>query len=686
MRTGKLTHYDAASLGIGESSIYSFCKDSQGNLWIGSGQGVYVRRFGKARFEQIDFLSTFWAFDITEDSRGNLWFASLGGGLCRYEPASGERRFFAHEEGNPASLSSNAVSNVCEDRHGTLWFSTDRGGLCRYDYDTDAFRSYSLGEGMPDNVTYRVLEDSEGMLWLGTNYGLVRFNPETEKIRTYTRHNGLLGNQFNYHAALRGRDGKFWFGGFDGIVGFDPSQHHFSPKPEPALYITGLSINNEEQSVGGEGSPLDRSPLFTDRITLAHNQSNISLRFAGTSFSQTGSIDYYYALEPVDTEWIAARPVTSDLLRPASAGQLHVPHPGRQPQRRLAKRGTVAEDRHPPSVVGHGAGQDRLPAHRRRRRRHRIPLLPATQTQADTRTAAAVRGREGEGAVRSQNRLLHRNRPRGPDAPDAHQGAAGGHHGDERRPEAGEEPACHPQKHTTPAGADPPAARLPQRRFEQDAARLRAFRHSDATAVHRRAFRADHRETGASPDAPPRRRLVPSRSRPRGADQDREQPAEQRAEVRRTRNRGGARTQRRNLLGPRDERRREDTHTPERKDFRTLFPHRPHGAGSRSRHRTADGPLLGPAAQGASVPRHGGSGQFVRADPPARARAIHQSSGAGGNARGTPRRRDRNAAGRPAGADRDRLVGTGLFGTARRGQRRHTAVSRRPPGAGNAWC
>lgn len=76
------------------------------------------------------------------------------------------------------------------------------------------------------------------------------------------------------------------------------------------------------------------------------------------------------------------RPVTSDLLRPASAGQLHVPHPGRQPQRRLAKRGTVAEDRHPPSVVGHGAGQDRLPAHRRRRRRRRIPLLPATQTQA----------------------------------------------------------------------------------------------------------------------------------------------------------------------------------------------------------------------------------------------------------------------------------------------------------------
>lgn len=321
MRTGKLTHYDAASLGIGESSIYSFCKDSQGNLWIGSAQGVYVRRFGQQRFEQIDFLSTFWAFDIAEDSHGNLWFASLGGGLCRYEPNSGERRFFAHDDKNPSSLSSNSVSSIYEDRHGMLWFSTDRGGLCRYDYTTDTFRHYSLEEGMPDNVTYRILEDGEGMLWLGTNYGLVRFNPETEEIRTYTRYNGLLGNQFNYHAAMRSHDGKLWFGGFDGITSFDPAQRHSTPKPEPALYITGLSINNEEQGVGLEGSPLDKSLLFTDRITLAHNQSNIGLRFAGTSFSQTGSIDYYYTLEPVDTEWIAtnrSHPISFAQLQPGS--------------------------------------------------------------------------------------------------------------------------------------------------------------------------------------------------------------------------------------------------------------------------------------------------------------------------------------------------------------------------------
>ena len=156
-------------------------------------------------------------------------------------------------------------------------------------------------------LTHKHLPHFEGiadMTASGSVY--VRVEGEENDIFVNQRNtaNALNGDRVEVVAIHRGRDGKFWFGGFDGIVGFDPSQHHFSPKPEPALYITGLSINNEEQSVGGEGSPLDRSPLFTDRITLAHNQSNISLRFAGTSFSQTGSIDYYYALEPVDTEWI----------------------------------------------------------------------------------------------------------------------------------------------------------------------------------------------------------------------------------------------------------------------------------------------------------------------------------------------------------------------------------------------
>ena len=34
-------------------------------------------------------------------------------------------------------------------------------------------------------------------------------------MRVYTTKDGLLGNQFNYKSALKGEDGKFYFGGIE---------------------------------------------------------------------------------------------------------------------------------------------------------------------------------------------------------------------------------------------------------------------------------------------------------------------------------------------------------------------------------------------------------------------------------------------------------------------------------------
>lgn len=69
-------------------------------------------------------------------------------------------------------------------------------------------------------MAYSILEDTDRNLWFGTNQGLVRFNPETHKIRVFTKEDGLLGNQFNYKSALKASDGKFYFGGVDGLISF----------------------------------------------------------------------------------------------------------------------------------------------------------------------------------------------------------------------------------------------------------------------------------------------------------------------------------------------------------------------------------------------------------------------------------------------------------------------------------
>jgi signal transduction histidine kinase/DNA-binding response OmpR family regulator len=227
----------------------------------------------------------------------------MGMGLRRYDPTDGSIREYTNSPDDPSSLSSNSVNSVFEDSVGRIWVSTDRGGLCLYSYETDDFKSYSTREGLPDDVVYDVLEDSYGMLWFGTNRGLVKFDPESEKVLVYTREDGLLGNQFNYGAAVKDRNGKLWFGGVDGIISFLPKER-VSRDFTPPMYITRLSINNIEQTPLAGGSPLRSSILFTDHITLEHKQSNIGIEFAAVHFSGNGTQDYLYRMDGLDDNWI----------------------------------------------------------------------------------------------------------------------------------------------------------------------------------------------------------------------------------------------------------------------------------------------------------------------------------------------------------------------------------------------
>lgn len=68
-------------------------------------------------------------------------------------------------------MGSNSVSSVMQDSKGRIWISTDRGGICRYNSQTDDFTSFSIKDGLPDDVAYKILEDEQSNLWFGTNRG-----------------------------------------------------------------------------------------------------------------------------------------------------------------------------------------------------------------------------------------------------------------------------------------------------------------------------------------------------------------------------------------------------------------------------------------------------------------------------------------------------------------------------------
>lgn len=295
-------HYSGQQLGLNEDSPFAICEDRYGKIWIGNGWGVFVCDNQDMKFKRIDAFGLLYVYDIAEDSEGNIWVATMGSGVFRYDQQTRALKHYLNNINDPHSLSSSSVSSISETSDGSIWFSTDRGGICKYNKDKDNFTTYSIAQGLPDDVAYKILEDKKQNLWFGTNKGLVCFNPRTLKIRVFTQNDGLLCNQFNYKSALASRSGKLYFGSFNGLIAFDPQKFNEN-QYIPPTYITRMSIYNKEPLIGAKNSPLEKSIIHTNKIVLNYNQSNLSFDFVALSFTAPRSNRYAYKMENLDKEW-----------------------------------------------------------------------------------------------------------------------------------------------------------------------------------------------------------------------------------------------------------------------------------------------------------------------------------------------------------------------------------------------
>lgn len=291
-------------------SVYSQLLDNRGNHWIGTDKGVYLAEGNSTELNLVKEIGQDWIFDMLQDSRGIIWMASMGNGVWKYNPSSHRYQHYAYDEAFSNGLHSNSVSSIMEDSKGNLWFSTDRGGLSKYDSQADRFITYTLESGLPDNVVYDVLEDKRGNLWFGTNSGLVKFNPTTESCMVFTSDNALLGNQYNYHSAVKTDDGYMYFGSLDGLVAFNPDENRNSENLGE-LFFTDLTIMGEDE-VASNSDILTKSMMFTNYITLPHDYSVVALTLAAPSFKlNNGNLQFSYRLAPGDTTWI---PVTGNRI------------------------------------------------------------------------------------------------------------------------------------------------------------------------------------------------------------------------------------------------------------------------------------------------------------------------------------------------------------------------------------
>ncbi|TAH61793.1 MAG: hybrid sensor histidine kinase/response regulator [Fermentimonas caenicola] len=318
--TGELVTYIKSDdpHSISHNSTFAMCKDRQGYLWIGTLSGVNIYDKEKDQFFRIEELKGMSIQDIFEDSNGYIWISTFLDGVYRFDPSNNEWKIFLHDSSIDGSLPYNKPTSIFEDSKRRLWVTTQGGGFGQFHYETETFTTYNTSNGLNNDVVYQIQEDVEGKLWLSTNQGLVRFDPEKEFFVSYTVDNGLKSNQFNYKSSFKDSRDNIYFGSLDGFIRFNPAELLSSNIKSETLF-TELFVNNRRISPSVNNSILKQSIIYTDEIQLPHNQNSVSFGYANLDYSGLNKSNIYYKLEGFDEDWIkstAGQPLIYSNLKP----------------------------------------------------------------------------------------------------------------------------------------------------------------------------------------------------------------------------------------------------------------------------------------------------------------------------------------------------------------------------------
>lgn len=278
-----------------------------GRVWVSVPQGLFAVDSETRKIvesikpsPEIPMLGTAVRTSI-KDPGGGLWFGGGGSGLIRYHPGAGVTGILSHDPDNPASLSYNVVRSLHIDEGGNLWAGTING-LNRLSAENreslrNHFTLYTRQQDLPDNTVYGILPGDAGRLWLSSNQGLTRFDPESGETTVFDVADGLAANELNGGAELKARDGRLYFGSVEGVSYFragDMPQNDHAPN----VRLMRLEI---------AGTPHDSAAgaIHADPKSLDHTQNNIALEFTATDYHQPQKNEFSYRLLGLRDQWTA---------------------------------------------------------------------------------------------------------------------------------------------------------------------------------------------------------------------------------------------------------------------------------------------------------------------------------------------------------------------------------------------
>ncbi|HEY4323041.1 MAG TPA: histidine kinase [Mucilaginibacter sp.] len=187
-----------------------------------------------------------------------------------------------------------AIRSMAEDADHYVWLGSN-SGLYVYNSHAHLINSFSKSSGLLNDCIYGLVSMDKGSgMFASSNMGLSAVSLNGN-IKNYTKELGLQENEFNTNAALKTADGKFYFGGINGLTAFYPaSLKEF--KKKLVLNITRLVVNDSSYNSSA-------GIWKGDTLVLKYNQNHLLVDFAAMGLFNTDKYLYKYRLWGFEKTW-----------------------------------------------------------------------------------------------------------------------------------------------------------------------------------------------------------------------------------------------------------------------------------------------------------------------------------------------------------------------------------------------
>ena len=337
------------------ATVLGSCEDQKGNIWIGSfreGCGWIDRKtltYHPYRLPQGPDVSI---FDIICDPKGQLWLATMGHGLIRLNPETGDIKSYTQHPKAPEDRKVNSITNdyisqlslspdgkhiyvattmgvcclnieteswtsalgencllygtaarIAKEYDGILYIGTNDGLLC-YNLKERKIKRLAVETGLADNGIASIEQDKTGRLWIGTDHGLCRLDPKTGKTSNFYVDNGLQSNEFSDGASWVSPRGYLVFAGLGGVTWFNPADvRERAWKAE--VKLTNFTVNGEpvaRGSMSGVWQVTDTTVIASKRFVLSSSDNTFAVQLSTLTYDNPEHIIYSYRINSED--WV----------------------------------------------------------------------------------------------------------------------------------------------------------------------------------------------------------------------------------------------------------------------------------------------------------------------------------------------------------------------------------------------